>query len=198
VFWASCTSRMPCACRPLCRRTGIPRAVSDYGACCSSGCSSVLLEAGALDVWSLGVTLATCTLGFFPFNIAHDRDPAFSAWSHAWEALRSTAPGGEMGKGDAADALSPDGSSPLDSPHHDRTSGVSGRLKVAPEALTEAAVQTLSHLLLRCCGPVAVRECASSPTLMDLLVRMLDPSPRTRLTMAQVAQHAWFTTPCAS
>ncbi len=55
--------------------------------------------------------------------------------------------------------------------------------------VSEHAAAALGHLLLRCC---AWKRKPVPCTLLDLLVRMLDPRPTTRLTMAQVAAHEWF------
>jgi serine/threonine protein kinase len=145
------------------------------------------VDAAKADVWALGVTMATCLFGFFPWAAAHSSDPAFALWCTGWSkaltagALAAAPPGpaGEPIPAISQLRLPADGVS-------DHRGAVDCTMQ-SPES--EHAAAALGHLLLRCC---AWKRKPVPCTLLDLLVRMLDPRPTTRLTMAQVAAHEWF------
>ena len=120
-------------------------------------------------MWSLGVTLAVRALGAPLWASAVSGDDGYRLWRSAWLALDS-----------------------------DVQQGVKGE--------QERVVQ-LGALLLRLAGkeegPQAecdsgVRGARADDWLLavDLLVRMLAPDPRQRMSMHEVTQHRWLTTSC--
>ena len=162
--------------------SGAPGRDSDSASARSHGavaraCAPLMLDADKADVWALGVTMAACTFGNFPWSLAHPTDAAYNAWQSAWTYILGTAV-----------ARADDGVAVVDT----------GR------AVSSREARVLGHLLLQCCGampeaaapaggsaPQAHRASPVSPCMLDLLVRMLDPRPEARLSMAQVAAHEW-------
>ena len=50
-----------------------------------------VVDAGKADVWALGMSIATCVLGFFPWDAAHASDSVYCVWADAWQRVRATA-----------------------------------------------------------------------------------------------------------
>jgi serine/threonine protein kinase len=178
----------------------------------------VTMDADKADVWATGVSLVTCVLGSYPWACAKASDPVFEAWLEAWDrmlvasaARQSATPGPSVPVVASTCCTGATSPAPVASARFGRFSRRSATVSPlsAPEVpvvdveaplcgglagsgrLCRDAVSVLGQLLVSRCGHGPVTA-ALSPLLLDLLVRMLDPRPHMRLTMAEVAAHPWL------
>ena len=120
------------------------------------------IDGDKADVWATGITMVTCTLGYFPWACAHTTDPAFLHWCTSWST--TLAQRARLG-------VSP--SAPL-------------------HPTEACALFTILHRCCGGELEVASDRGSVSPLLAHLLVAMLDPRPDFRPSMRDVAAHPWF------
>jgi serine/threonine protein kinase len=209
------------------------------------------IDAGKADVWALGVSLAACLLGLFPFAAARLTDLTYATWADAYARVRASQaqsgsappqlpqtahPGPCPYRADGCAVCPADGaccsrSDGMDCSSRRCSGGSEGdctaagppptRARWSCECSTTAAAPVcsageglpspplslastaaLGRLLAAGCvveervlGTQGGRGGSAAPGAagaLDLIVRMLDPDPATRLTMDAVVQHPWL------
>ena len=160
--------------------------------------------ASAADVFALGVTLFASVAGVFPWDVADPAvDSEYARWHNhgAWSVIREqrcrarhdVAEAAAIGEqaarrpSSSGSDLGVDGASPKAG-----TGGTSSSSADSAVSLqADVARGELAEMLFAAGGGLGTK--ASRPgSLADLVIGMLDPEPSTRLTLDEVAHHAWL------
>ena len=143
----------------------------------------VSYDTAKADVWCLAVTIVASVMGTFPWDSATPSSAPYAAWSEAWATVRRARCATPSSPCPPSRAISPevDGCD-------DHATAMSATLVPgpAPAPLTAEDISYLGTVLTTGGSQPLSAAC------IDLVVRMLDPDPDTRVGLAEVAQHPWL------